>query len=334
MKRRQIKIKFQNGLGFDVVSLILADLSAEFEFINSNDPDFIVFGPYGNDIPLKGNYQRIAYYCECITPDMNICDWAFGVPREEEINHPKYQRIQWHGLQPQSLVKHINVEEVFHQKTKFCNFLYSNHIPYREAFFKQLSKYKKVDAPGKSMNNMRPIDEQYKSDTWTNKRNFLSPYKFTVAFESYVYPGYQTEKLYDAMQMNSIPIYCGDPMIGEIFNTNSFINLQEHITVRNPQVKDFLEKSGQYTFADYRPGSYTSLQYRVRRKFKTAAKAWKMRMQTNNFNFGPLIEKIIELDNNPILYKAMLGEPWLKGNSVPPSPAAARWREIFNTTRN
>jgi N12 class adenine-specific DNA methylase len=123
-------------------------------------------------------------------------------------------------------------------------------------------------------------------------------------------------------------------MIGEIFNTHSFINLQEHITVRNPQVKDFLEKSGQYTFADYRPGSYTSLQYQVRRKLKTAAKAWKMRMQTNNFNFGPLIEKIIELDNNPILYKAMLGEPWLKGNSVPPSPAAARWREIFNTTRN
>jgi hypothetical protein len=93
MKKKAIKIKFQNGLGFDAVSQILTDLSAEFEFINSNDPDFIVFGPYGNDIPLKGNYQRIAYYCECITPDMTICDWAFGVPREEEINHPKYHRI-------------------------------------------------------------------------------------------------------------------------------------------------------------------------------------------------------------------------------------------------
>lgn len=222
MEKIPVKIKFQNGLGFDSVMQILGDLVNEYDFIDSCEPDVVIFGPYGNDVPPTGSYQRVGYYCECITPDMNICEWAFGIPCEEEINNPRYKRIQWHGINPQSLVKNINVDKVYDQKTKFCNFLYSNPIPYREQFFKQLSLYKKVDAPGKSMNNMPRIDEQYKGNTWKIKRDFLKPYKFTIAFESYSYPGYQTEKLYDAMQMNSIPIYCGDPLVNEVFNPKKF----------------------------------------------------------------------------------------------------------------
>lgn len=335
MRKTPIKIKFQNGLGFDAIEQILANYIDEYDFIESSEPDVIVFGPYGNDIPAKGNYQRVGYYCECITPDMEICEWAFGIPREEEINNPRYKRIQWHGIDPQVFVKKdFDAKEIYHQKTKFCNFLYSNRIPYREAFFKQLSKYKKVDAPGKSMNNMPPIDEQYKGDTWKIKRDFLKPYKFTVAFESYSYPGYQTEKLYDAMQMNSIPIYCGDPMIDEIFNPKSFINAAHYLPVSNTKLKNFLETNGQYTFKDYQPATYTGLQYRVRRKLKTIAKAEKMRFQTNKFDFGPLIEKIIALDNSPELYKAMLNEPWLNNNNLPALSTADRWREIFNQIKN
>jgi hypothetical protein len=334
MKKAPVKIKFQNGLGFDSVNQILADLVQEYDFIDSSEPDVIVFGPYGNDVPKKGNYQRVGYYCECITPDMDICEWAFGIPREEEVNSPRYKRIQWHGLDPKLLVKDIDVEEVYSQKTKFCNFLYSNPIPYREVFFKQLSKYKRVDAPGKSMNNMPPIDEQYKGDTWKIKRDFLKPYKFTIAFESYSYPGYQTEKLYDAMQMNSIPIYYGDPMVSEVFNPKSFINAADHVPVSNIKLKSFLESNGQYSFKDYRPGTYTGLQYRVRRKLKTIAKAQKMRLQTNKFDFTPLIEKIIELDNNPELYKAILKEPWLNNNRIPALSTADRWREIFDQVKN
>jgi len=325
-----VKIKFQNGLGFDAVNELLAELTGEYDFIDSEEPDVIVFGPYGNDIPVKGSYQRVGYYCECITPDLEICEWAFGIPREEEISDPRYKRIQWHGLDPERLVKHIDVETVYAQKTKFCNFLYSNRVPYREAFFKELSRYKRVDAPGRSMNNMPSVDQQYQGDKWSVKRQFLSPYKFTIAFESYAYPGYQTEKLYDAMQMNSIPVYCGDPMVGEVFNPKSMINMADYLPARGGGARGFLERNGQYDFKDYRPGTYTGLLYGIRRKLKTIAKAEKMRLQTNKFDFRPLIEKIIELDNNPELYRAMLSEPWLNENKVPDLSVAERWRQIFN----
>lgn len=104
--------------------------------------------------------------------------------------------------------------------------------------------------------------------------------------------------------------------------------------VSNIKFKSFLEKNGQYTFKDYLPATYTSLQCRVRRKLKTISKFEKMRLQTNKFDFRPLIEKIIELDNNPKLYMAMLKEPWLNNNKVPTSLAADRWREIFNQVKN
>lgn len=333
MQKKRIKIKFQNGIEFHSSKKeILGGLLDEYDFIDSENPDFIVFGPYGNNVPEKGNYTRIGYYCECITPDLSNCEWAFGVPREEEINDYRYKRIQWHGLNPESLIKEMDAEEILSKKNKFCNFLYSNIIPHREAFFKQLSKYKKIDAPGRSMNNMLSIDSQYTGSKWDIKRQFLTPYKFTIAFESYTYPGYQTEKLYDAMQMNSIPIYCGDPNIADIFNKESFINAKDYLPVSNKPIKDFLEQNCQYNFKDYLPVTYSSIYYRVRRKLKTIGKAQKMRIELKNLDFTPLIDRIIELDKNPEEYLKMLKEPWFKNNTIPEHLSSNnRWREIFGS---
>jgi alpha(1,3/1,4) fucosyltransferase len=331
--KKTIKIKVQNGLSFEGFKEEVFDkngISGIFDLIKSENPDVIIFGPYGNDIPVEGNYIRIGYYCECITPDLSICDWAFGVPTTKEINNDCYTRIQWHGLNPKSLIKNINIEEEFNKKTKFCNFLYSNHIPYREEFFKQLSKYKKVDAPGRSMNNTPSIDAQYKGSRWDIKRQFLTPYKFTIAFESYAYPGYQTEKLYDAMRMNSIPIYCGDPLIGEVFNPKSLINASSYIPVRHQTMMNFLESNCQYNFKDYRPATFNNLYYKVRRKLKTIGKVKKMKLQLNNLDFSPLIDKIIEFDRNPIAYMNMLAEPFLNNNKVEDDASKVRWIEIFN----
>jgi len=247
--RKPVKIRYQNGLNRQIAEQeILNELTGEYEFIESDEPDFILFGPYGNDVPAKSDrYTRIAYYCENFTPDMSICEWAFGVPREDEVNHPKYKRIQWHGFDPGILVKPAgyDVAQILTGKKRFCNFLYSHAVPYREEFFRQLSKYKKVDAPGKSMNNMESIDTIYRGDIWERKRQFLSEYKFTIAFENYVYPGYQTEKLYDAMLAGSIPVYCGDPNIGEIFNTASFINAGDLLKPNNTSMVKWLQRMSQ-----------------------------------------------------------------------------------------
>ena len=336
MLKSIIKIRFQNGISKQIAERdILNELKDEFIFEESEQPDFIIFGPYGNDIPPKGDYTRIGYFCENIKPDLSICEWAFGVPYENDINDPRYKRIQWHGLDPQKLVKpdDYKAKEIAAGKKHFCNFLYSHHVPYREEFFRQLSKYKKVDAPGLSMNNMKSIDVLYKGDIWERKRQFLSEYKFTIAFENYVYPGYQTEKLYDAMQANSLPIYCGDPFIGNIFNTRSFINLPDYIKTKDSATVNWLGKHGQLDFKDTRPTFYNKPAHRIKRKLKTIGRHLKMRYQFQKLDFKPLIDHIIELDQDNDKYIKVLQQPWFVDNK-PPIEASLKdhWIKIFSKT--
>jgi len=304
MSKRLIKLRVQNGLIFETFKKEVFDieqLTDLYQFEESPTPDFIVFGPYGNDIPPKGDYTRIGYFCENIKPDLSICDWAFGIPREEDVKHANYKRIQWHALGPQLLIKQAdyNPEKIFASKTKFCNFLYSHRVPYREAFFTALSKYKKVDAPGKSMNNMPAIDTRHNSDRWEIKKQFLSPYKFTIAFENDIYPGYQTEKLYDAMLTNSIPIYFGDPLVADIFNTKSFINVSEYLPQKNMLIRHQLEKLGHMDFEDIRPRYLTGHKSRIKRKIKSFVRDFRIKHQFAQMEFGPVIDQIIALDTQP-----------------------------------
>jgi hypothetical protein len=331
--KKKIKIKFQNGLSFHYgVKEILSYVSDHYEFIDSNEPDFIIFGPYGNDIPEKSDkYIRVGYFCENIVPDFSICEWAFGMPREEAIQNLKYKKIQWHNLDPNDLIKtNIDIDRISASKTKFCNFLYSHKVPYREAFFKALSKYKKVDAPGKSMNNMPSIDSIYSGDIWDRKRQFLRPYKFTISFENNSFPGYQTEKLYDAMLEWSIPVYCGDPYIHELFNTKSFINAFDLLKPNYGSFIRSLEKYSQMNFVNFRPGVYNSMPHHIKRKLKTIGREVKMKLEFNGLNYKKLVDRIVEIDEDDNLYKEMLMHPWFNNNQVPArSSAVGRWIEIF-----
>jgi len=334
--KRPVKIKFQNGINYEGgTKEILNVVSDKFDFIDSDEPDFIFFGPYGNDVPKPGPYTRIGYFCENITPDLDSCEWAFGIPSEQQINNPKYKRIQWHNLNPDDLVKRDwDVEKILASKPGFCNFLYSHPVPYREEFFRQLSKYKKVDAPGKSMNNMPSIDSIYQGDKWAVKRQFLSQYKFTIAFENYVYPGYQTEKLYDAMLCQSLPVYCGDPNIGEIFNTKSFLYADDFIKPNTSGLVKFLEKRSQLNFTDIRPQYYKSPKDRIQRKLKSIGKETKMKMQFKKLDFSNLIDQIIILDKDPDKYIAYLNQPWFNNNTPPANVSLEkRWVEIFNSAK-
>ncbi|WP_374951529.1 glycosyltransferase family 10 domain-containing protein [Mucilaginibacter sp.] len=331
--KKTVKIKFQNGLSFGLgVKEILACVQGHYEFIESEDPDFIIFGPYGNDLPPRSDaYVRIGYYCENIVPDMSLCEWAFGMPREDEIRDSKYKKIQWHNLDPADLIKtKVDIDAVIAGKNKFCNFLYGHRVPYREAFFKALSKYKKVDAPGRSMNNMPSIDDVYRGDIWERKKQFLKPYKFTISFENNSYPGYQTEKLYDAMLEWSIPIYCGDPLITELFNPQSFINGFDMLDPNYGYVVRGLEKATQMDFEDFRPGVFHTVPQHLKRKLKTIGRDFKMRLEFRGLKYQQLVDKVVEIDQNDDLYRQMLTQPWFAHNAVPEHTSAVnRWKEIF-----
>ncbi|MFN4857159.1 MAG: glycosyltransferase family 10 domain-containing protein [Pseudanabaena sp.] len=328
--KKQISIKFTNGLDFEIgLKDILFCVAHEYKFVDSDNPDFIVFGPYGNDIPRPGNYTRIGYFCENFMPDLSICEWAFGIPYVEDIKSDKYARIEWHGVDLNSLIKKdLDLDAVIARKTKFCNFVYSNPVPLRERFFQSLSKYKPVDAPGKSMNNMTSFDANKQGDIWQRKQNFLTEYKFTIAFENYSYPGYNTEKILDPMIVNSLPIYLGNPYINRHFNPKSFINAHEYIETNNSWIINFLEYNCQPDFEDMRPSTFKTLPNKAKRKIKTIGRELKSHLQYKNFD--QLINRIIEIDQDDQLYAEYLLEPWFY-NNIPPTNHSliSRWRQIL-----
>jgi hypothetical protein len=60
-----------------------------------------------------------------------------------------------------------------------------------------------------------------------NKEEALNDYMFSVTIENAQYAGYFTEKILDCFATGTIPIYLGDPNIGEVFNLDGIIILEE-----------------------------------------------------------------------------------------------------------
>jgi len=168
---------------------------------------------------------------------------------------------------PTDLVKPptYNPAAILASKTKFCAFLYSQNVDFRNSLFDVVSRYKPVDALGKARGPPnRPVDRQV-YEVGRRTYNDLAvqkyrPYKFVICCENSRHPGYVTEKMISAMLANAIPIYLGAPDVVDHFNPASFINV----------------------------GAFPNWEHAVAR--------------------------IRELDQDDAKYKAVLAEPWLKGN--------------------
>ena len=202
MTIKTIKINFQNLWGGEELdawkNTFFPFLNKYYNFELSDNPDFIAFSnSYQKGIPtIKCKAQRIFFMGEITKVDMNKCEWAFGY---NYIDHPKYFRMPYYitrllytGIPFNSLIKHINVDEVIKEKTKFCNFLFSNNKDgkTRNDFFKKLSKYKRINSAGQSLNNMgetlpgRAHRKIGNIRTYPEKMKFLNQYKFTIAYEN------------------------------------------------------------------------------------------------------------------------------------------------------
>jgi hypothetical protein len=106
----------------------------------------------------------------------------------------------------------------------------------------------------------------------------------------------------------------------------------DYIHPNNNWLVKFLEEAGQPNFEDIRPMFFTSAKSRLQRKFKAIARSLKMRFQYAQLDFKPLIDRIIEIDNDDKLYRNMLKEPWLKRN-LPPDGLSTKsqWMRIFES---
>jgi hypothetical protein len=224
---KKIKVWFTDfWLNFDKENNIFMDLLRErYEVeLDEKNPDFLFFSLFGmNHIFYK--CTRIFFSGENMPADMNRCDYSFsfempnGNPRKYRLPH--YYQFG----RPESLLEKPDPRELLKEKTKFCNFIFSNpSCKKRNEFFHKLSKYKKVDSAGRFLNNMdQPLGMRVE-DKW----EFMKPYKFSICFENEEANYYTTEKPFEAMKLNNIPIYWGNPKVEIDFNPKAILNWYDY----------------------------------------------------------------------------------------------------------
>lgn len=188
-------------------------------FLLSEEPDVLFYSCFGDGHKKYKNSTRIFYTGENIRPSAFECDGAISF----DFNDRDEANIRWPLY---NLYYDPQFKPIVENRSGFCCMVVSNsRSKYRLDFFSRLSRYRKVDSGGRTLNNVGgPVKD---------KLEFSRNYKFCIAFENSSYPGYTTEKIIEAKKAGCIPIYWGNPLIGQDFDTDSFINLHSFRTIKH-----------------------------------------------------------------------------------------------------
>lgn len=206
-------------------NFITRTLSKRYEVVISDNPDYLFFGTFGYK-HLGYNCVKIMFIGENIAPDFNLCDYALGFDYIQFGD--RYMRLPlyctYDSFTALTQLELPSDEALLDRK--FCSMVVSNNrhaSPHRERFFKLLSEYKQVDSGGRLWNNVGgPV---------ADKLEFVSQYKFNIAFENSSVQGYTTEKIMEPMAVNTLPIYWGNPLVGKDFNAAAFLNVNDFASI-------------------------------------------------------------------------------------------------------
>jgi hypothetical protein len=194
-------------------------LSERYDIETSTNPDVLIYSVFGNS-HTQYSCKKVFYTGENMRPNYNQCDYSLTfdyLDDERNYRFPLSAITLYESGIRDKFPKEIDFNKIKNEKTKFCNFVFSNpNAQLRNQLFYELSKYKQVDSGGRALNNI--------GYAVGDKLEFINNYKFTICFENSEYPGYTTEKLVHPKLKNSIPIYWGNPRVGDDWNTKSFIN--------------------------------------------------------------------------------------------------------------
>jgi hypothetical protein len=208
---------------FDGRSFLFTSLLNEHYDIQLTDDfakaDLLIYSDHGTT-HQKFPGRKMYFTIENMLPDYDECD--FAITANIRPHDPRHYRLPYYVFaagKPENLIKtpEFDAESILRAKSGFCSFVVTNaRAPERNRFFKLLHRRKRVDSGGRAFNNIGgPISD---------KQAFIAKYKFAIAFENTLTPGYTTEKLLNALQAQTVPIYWGNPEIGREFNTRAFIN--------------------------------------------------------------------------------------------------------------
>ena len=205
---------------FDVHKILLE----KYDVVLSENPDYVIFGEFGGEnygIENRFNCVKLFLTIENRGPDFENTDYAIGIHYIEKGDRYFRKPTETHQLSAIYSVYNVTqVKGIDISKKKFCAWVVSNGSgDVRNQFFDRLSEYKTVDSGGGFRNNIGgPVSDKLK---------FLADYKFSICFENSKTDGYISEKLSDAFEAGTIPIYYGDDTVLELLNNRSYIHVRD-----------------------------------------------------------------------------------------------------------
>lgn len=243
--KKKVKIAFAdfwggfeyNPTGKDNFDNVFYNMLSEYYDLEiTNQPDYLIYSVFGQNHLNYKNCKKIFYTGENIRPNFEVCDYSVSfdyLDDDRNLRFPLSGITLYEKGQKNGFENKVDFEKIKSEKTKFCNFIFSNpNAQLRNVLFQELSKYKKVDSGGRVLNNIGYLVD--------DKLQFQNQYKFSIAFENSEYPGYTTEKLVHPKLVNSIPIYWGNPLVNKDWNTDSFINAYKFNNIN--ELVDFIKE--------------------------------------------------------------------------------------------
>lgn len=150
----------------------------------------------------------------------------FSVTNSYDIiitHHKKYVDNKKIFFSPPPFQAWVKEKNIF-PKTKLCSMITSrkNMVP---------EHTKRIQTAEKFASKLNLYGHGY----WSldSKNEGLNDYCFSIAMENYSTPGYYTEKILDCFLTGTVPIYFGDPDIGDVYDTRGIIRLNDDFTPEN-----------------------------------------------------------------------------------------------------
>ena len=193
-----------------------------------NNPDYIIAAPTSRT-NYHDKYKKTIKICytKDEIPDFNDYDYGIGSAAMQFLD--RFLRYPDYLMKPS--IYRLPKNRNYNRFKKFCGSVFKYDTrDWRKNFTEKLNEYKKIEN--------KDIDDD---DSNLDKRiNFLSQYKFGLAFEKASAPGYNTEKLFDVFLSGAIPIYFGDDYIFKVINEDAIVYLKDECNIDN--VIDYIKK--------------------------------------------------------------------------------------------
>lgn len=179
--------------------------------------------------PINPNTKNYGWLCESKTIIPSHYEWA---KNNINILKNKFVKVFTHDVELSKLSNIFQLTQCsgksyfsngdIYTKTKLVSMIASNKVfcsehVYRQQMIKKFSNY--CDHFGRGFKNL------------LNKEDGLKDYCFSIVMENATYPNMFTEKITDCFMTGTIPIYYGISNIGDYFDTNGIIILDDNFKI-------------------------------------------------------------------------------------------------------